>query len=142
MRLPLNELGKAAMAGIDPEFYKKITKGDIIVAGKNFGSGSSRELAPLALKNAGVAAVVAEYFARIFLRNCIAIGFPIVECKNVHSKIDEGDMLRIHLATGEVDNLTKGETYVGTKFPTEFIEIFEAGGIIAWAKQHPTKFMK
>lgn len=136
MRLPLSEIGRAAMAGIDPDFHKKLSKGDIIVAGENFGSGSSRELAPLALKRAGIAAVVAEYFARIFLRNCISTGFPIMECKGVSKKVEEGDALRINLITGEIKNLTRDETYVGTKFPKEFIEIFEAGGIIEWFKKH------
>lgn len=136
MRLPVDEIGKAAMAGIDPGFHKKISKGDIIVAGENFGSGSSRELAPLALKKAGIAAVVAEYFARIFMRNCIAMGFAIMACKGISRKVEEGDVLQINLTTGEIKNLTRNETYAGWKFPKEFVEIFEAGGIIDWLKKH------
>lgn len=132
MRLPIDQLGQAAMAGIDPNFPKKISKGDIIVAGKNFGSGSSRELAPLALKKAGIGGIVAVYFARIFYRNCIAIGFPIIECEEAVEKVDEGDRLKIDLLTGEIKNLTKNEQYRGTKHPEEFLEIFKSGGIIPW----------
>ena len=135
MRLPLDKISQAAMAGIDPEFHRKISEGDIIVAGENFGSGSSRELAPLALKGAGIGTVVAEYFARIFYRNCIAIGFPILECRGISRRSDEGDILEIDISTGIVENQTKRETYHGTKYPPEFLEIFEAGGIIPWVKQ-------
>jgi len=95
MRLPIDQIGQAAMAGIDPEFHKKIVRGDIIVAGENFGSGSSRELAPLALKKVGVGAIVAEYFARIFFRNCIALGFPILEFKGASKSVDEGDVIEV-----------------------------------------------
>ena len=134
MRLPMNQLGQAAMAGIDPDFHKKISKGDMIVAGKNFGSGSSRELAPLALKMAGIGGIVAVYFGRIFYRNCIAIGFPIIECEEAVDRVDQGDELEIDFMAGSIRNLTKNEKYVGTKFPEEFAEIFEAGGVIPWIK--------
>lgn len=140
MRLPLDQIGQAAMAGIEPEFYKKISKGDIIVAGENFGSGSSRELAPLALKKAGISAVVAEYFARIFFRNCIALGFPIIECKEISKKVDEGDLIEVDVSTGKIKNITKNEVYAGTKYPKEFLDIFKAGGIIPWIKKHGTHF--
>lgn len=136
MRLPLDQIGQAAMAGIDPKFHRKISKGDIIVAGKNFGSGSSRELAPLALKKAGVGAVVAEYFARIFFRNCIALGFPIVECQGIKEKVSEGDTLQIDLLTGKIKNLTKGQRYVSAKYPREVMDIFEAGGLVGYVKMH------
>jgi 3-isopropylmalate/(R)-2-methylmalate dehydratase small subunit len=134
MRLPLKQIRQAAMAGIDPEFHQKISNGDIIVAGKNFGSGSSRELAPLALKTAGVGGVVAAYFGRIFFRNCIALGFPIIECEEAAEKIDEGDTIKIHLLSGKIINLTRQEEYTGKKLPEEFTEIFKAGGIITWIK--------
>ncbi len=136
MRLPLDQIGQAAMAGIDPDFHEKISKGDIIVAGKNFGSGSSRELAPLALKKAGIGGIVAVYFARIFYRNCIALGFPIIECDEAVDKVDEGDELEIDLYTGRIRNTTKNEEYTGTKYPEEFLEIFRSGGIIPWIKRH------
>jgi 3-isopropylmalate/(R)-2-methylmalate dehydratase small subunit len=135
MRLPIDQISQAAMAGIDPDFHKKISKGDIIVAGKNFGSGSSRELAPLALKKAGIGGIVAVYFARIFYRNCIALGFPIMECNEAVEKVDEGDELEIDFYTGEIKNTTKGEEYRGTKYPEEFLEIFQSGGIIPWIKK-------
>jgi 3-isopropylmalate/(R)-2-methylmalate dehydratase small subunit len=135
MRLPIDQIGQAAMAGIDPDFHKKISKGDIIVAGKNFGSGSSRELAPLALKKAGIGGIVAVYFARIFYRNCIALGFPIIECDEAVDKVDEGDELEIDLYTGRIRNTTKNEEYTGTKYPEEFLEIFRSGGIIPWIKR-------
>jgi len=135
MRLPLDQLGQAAMAGINPDFHKRVSKNDVIVAGKNFGSGSSRELAPLALKKAGIGAVVAEYFARIFFRNCIAMGLPILECRGISEKVEEGDTVQIDVAKGEIINVTKKEKYVGTKYPKEFLEIFEAGGIVPWLKK-------
>lgn len=138
MRLPLDQIGQAAMAGIDPEFYKKISKGDLIVAGENFGSGSSRELAPLALKEAGISAIVAEYFARIFFRNCIALGFPILECKGISKKVDEGHIIELDVSTGRIKNLTNNQIYDGTRYPKEFLEIFEAGGIIPWMKKRGT----
>ena len=136
MRLPLDQMGQAAMAGIDPEFHKKISKGDIIVAGGNFGSGSSRELALLALKMAGISGVVAKYFARIFYRNCVALGFPIIECEEAFDRVEEGNELELDFSTGVIKNLTKNEEYAGTKYPEEFLEIFEAGGIIPWIKKH------
>lgn len=136
MRLPMDQMAQAAMAGIDPNFYKKISKGDIIVAGENFGSGSSRELAPLALKMAGISGIVAKYFARIFYRNCIALGFPIIECKEAPDKIDEGDKLEIDFSKGRIRNVTKNEEYIGLKYPKEFLEIFQSGGIIPWIKKH------
>lgn len=139
MRLPLDQIGQAAMAGIDPDFHKKISEGDVIVAGENFGSGSSRELAPLALKKAGIGGVVAGYFARIFYRNCIAIGFPIIECDEAVDKVDEGDELEIDLYTGKIRNMTKKEEYKGTSYPEEFLEIFQSGGIIPWIRNAESK---
>ena len=121
MRLPLDQLGQAAMAGIDPDFHKKISKGDIVVAGANFGSGSSRELAPIALKMAGVGGVVAKYFARIFYRNCIAIGFPIIECDDAPDRINEGDQLEMDLLNGRYPHIVghyrfKHPFYYGATF--------------------------
>jgi 3-isopropylmalate/(R)-2-methylmalate dehydratase small subunit len=139
MRLPLDQIGQAAMAGIDREFYKKVSKGDIIVAGENFGSGSSRELAPLALKKAGIGGIVAKYFGRIFYRNCIALGFPIIECQNAVDRVDEGDELEIDLFTGKIKNLTKDEEYTGTEYPEEFLNIFKSGGIIPWIRKYGVK---
>ncbi len=142
MRLPMSQMGEAAMAGIDPNFHKKVSQGDIIVAGENFGSGSSRELAPLALKQSGIGGIVAVYFARIFYRNCIALGFPIMEYADAQDKVEEGDELAIDLAAGTIRNLTKNEVYQGTKYPEEFLEIFAAGGIIPWIKKRGIHSLK
>lgn len=139
MRLPLSQIGQAAMAGIDPDFHIKISEGDIIVAGENFGSGSSRELAPLALKKAGIGGIVAGYFARIFYRNCIALGFPIIECDEAVDKINEGNEIQIDLYTGKIRNTTKNEDYIGTSYPEEFLEIFQSGGIIPWIRNTESK---
>lgn len=140
--LPLDQIGQAAMAGIDPEFHRKISKGNIIVAGKNFGCGSSRELAPFALKQVGVGAVVSEYFARIFFRNCIALGFPIMECKGITKKVSEGDTLQIDPLTGRINNLTKGVKCTGTKYSKEFADIFKVGGIVEYVKIHKDRLIQ
>jgi 3-isopropylmalate/(R)-2-methylmalate dehydratase small subunit len=130
------KLGIAAMAGLDPDFHKKISKGDIIVAGDNFGSGSSRETAPLALKMAGVGAVVAESTARIFFRNAIAVGLPVIECKGISKKVSQGDELEIHMPSGEIKNKSKKEIYYGMKLSKLLMEILMQGGLIRWAIQH------
>jgi len=118
-----------AMEGIDPQFSQKARKGDIIVAGKNFGCGSSREQAPLALKHAGIACIVAESFARIFFRNTINVGLPIIEAK---INCDEGDVIEIDLENGNVKN--KDRTYPGTKLPDFLLEILADGGLVEHRK--------
>jgi len=118
------------MEGIDPEFSKKIQKGDIIVAGKNFGCGSSREQAPLALKHAGIACIVAESFARIFFRNAINVGLPIIEAR-IGCK--EGDIIEIDLGNGIVRNNQK--TYPATKLPDFLREILADGGLVEHRKK-------
>jgi 3-isopropylmalate/(R)-2-methylmalate dehydratase small subunit len=135
MRLPIDDLARGAMAGIDPDFYKKISKGDIVVGGDNFGSGSSRELAPIALMKAGIGGIVAKYYGRIFYRNCIALGFPIIESNDAPDKIQQGDEIEIDLMNGKVINHTQNSVYLGTKYPKEFLEIFQSGGIIPWLKE-------
>ncbi|WP_456472485.1 3-isopropylmalate dehydratase small subunit [Methanocaldococcus sp.] len=124
------ELAKYAMTGIDEEFPKKVNKGDIIVAGRNFGCGSSREHAPIGLKALGISLVIAESFARIFYRNAINIGLPLMECKGISKKVDEGDILEVDLKTGVIKNLTKNETLQGSKLPEFMMEILEAGGLM------------
>ena len=118
------------MEGIDPLFSQKVQKGDIIVAGKNFGCGSSREQAPLALKHAGIACVVAESFARIFFRNAINIGLPIIEAK---IECDENDTIEIDLEKGLVKN--KGKSYAGTRLPDFLREILADGGLVEHRKK-------
>ncbi|WP_423793331.1 Isopropylmalate/citramalate isomerase small subunit [Methanocaldococcus indicus] len=126
------ELAKYVMTGIDEEFPKKVKKGDIIVAGKNFGCGSSREHAPIGLKAAGISVVIAESFARIFYRNAINIGLPLIECKDITKKVNEGDELEVDLKTGIIKNLTTGEIIQGQKLPEFMMEILEAGGLMPY----------
>ncbi len=124
------ELAKHAMEGLDQTFARKIRSGAIIVAGRNFGCGSSREQAPLALKHAGVRCVLAESFARIFYRNSINIGLPVLECHGISDKIEEGDELAVDLQKGLVKNLSKNSTLHATQLPAFILEILGDGGLI------------
>ena len=128
------ELAAHCMEDADPDFLKKMSPGDVIVAGKNFGCGSSREHAPLALKTAGIAAVVAPTFARIFFRNAINMGLPIVESAPAAAETQEGDVLRIDLERGELLNVTQGTRYDIAPLPAEMREIIAAGGLMEYAK--------
>ncbi len=123
------DLAKHAMEGISPGFSEKIGKGDIIVAGKNFGCGSSREHAPLALKHAGVSAVVAESFSRIFYRNAINIGLPAVISEGARRHLKEGETVAIELEKGELTT-QKGEKIAAEKFPQFLLEILRDGGLV------------
>ncbi|ADU96320.1 3-isopropylmalate dehydratase small subunit [Thermovibrio ammonificans] len=129
------ELAKHVMEDADPEFPKKVQPGDIIVAGKNFGCGSSREHAPIAIKAAGVSAVIAKSFARIFYRNAINIGLPIFESPEAVEGIEEGDVVEINPETGVIRNLTKGTEFKATPIPEDIRKIMEAGGLMEYAKQ-------
>ena len=124
------DLAKHAMEGLDPAFPEKAKKGVIVVGGKNFGCGSSREQAPLALKYAGVQCVVAESFARIFFRNAINIGLPVVECKGVSAVVENGDKLVVDFEAGEIQNLSKGQSLRVNKLPSFILEILSDGGLI------------
>jgi len=124
------ELAKHAMEGLDPTFFKKAQGGAIIVAGKNFGCGSSREEAPLALKHAGVKCVLAESFARIFYRNAINLGVPVLECPGISGKVEDGDELMVNLDTGVIENRSKGLTLRATQLPEFIMEILNDGGLI------------
>ena len=125
-----NELAQHAMEGIDTAFTKKAAGGVIVVGGKNFGCGSSREQAPLALKYAGTQCVLAESFARIFYRNSINIGLPVIECKGISEAVKEGDELTVDFEAGKIKNLTTKKTMQGTKLPPFIMEIFADGGLI------------
>lgn len=129
------ELAKHCMEDIDKEFIKKVRPGDIIVAKKNFGCGSSREHAPLAIKCAGVSCVIAETFARIFYRNSINIGLPIIECKEASERIENGDQVEIDFDSGVITNVTKGETYQGQAFPEFMQKIITAGGLVNYINE-------
>ena len=124
------ELASHAMVDIDPTFASTVEKGDIIVAGQNFGCGSSREHAPLCLKTAGVKCVIAKSFARIFYRNSINIGFPIMECEEAADKIEKGDEVEIDFSTGVITNKTKNETYQSQPFPEFLQKMIVADGLV------------
>lgn len=124
------ELAKHCMEDIDKEFIHKVKKGDIIVGQKNFGCGSSREHAPLVIKCAGVSCVIAETFARIFYRNAINIGMPIIECPEAARSIEDGDEVEIDFDSGMIHNVTKNESYKGQAFPPFMQKIISAGGLI------------
>jgi 3-isopropylmalate/(R)-2-methylmalate dehydratase small subunit len=127
------ELGSHCMETINPDFTKRVQAGDIIVAGKNFGCGSSREHAPLAIKGCGVAAVVAKSFAGIFFRNAINIGLPFLESADV-DRISDGDSLEIDLSSGIIKNLSNNEIYRTQAFPEFLQEIVKEGGLMSWVK--------
>ncbi|MGN1032196.1 MAG: 3-isopropylmalate dehydratase small subunit [Intestinibacter sp.] len=124
------ELASHCMEDIDIEFAKKVQEGDIIVANKNFGCGSSREHAPIAIKESGISCVIASTFARIFYRNAINIGLPILECDEAAKGIEEGDKVEIDFNTGIIKNVTKGETYQAEPFPEFMQNIIQNGGLI------------
>ena len=126
------ELAKHCMEDIDKEFIHKVQPGDIIVAEKNFGCGSSREHAPLAIKCAGISCVIAETFARIFYRNSINIGLPIIECPQAAKAICAGDEVEVDFDSGVITNITRGEVYKGQSFPPFMQDIIQAGGLVAY----------
>jgi len=132
------ELGRHCMEDEDRDFVKKISKGDIIVAGKNFGCGSSREHAPVAIKAAGISCVIAKDFARIFYRNSFNIGLPIFESEEASKKISQGDKVEIDADNGIIKNLTKGEEYAVKPIPPFMQELVAAGGLMAYAKKKYT----
>lgn len=124
------ELAKHCMEDIDVDFVKNVKEGDIIVADKNFGCGSSREHAPIAIKAAGVSCVIAETFARIFYRNAINIGLPIIECPEAAKNIEEGNEIEVDFDSGKIYNKTKNEEYQGQAFPEFMQKIISNGGLI------------
>jgi len=128
------ELARHAMEDADPKWVGKMKKGDFIVAGENFGCGSSREHAPIALKAVGVSAVIAKSFARIFYRNAINIGLPILESKKAAQEIKEGNIIEVNLARGEILNLTSKKSYTAQPFPEFMQKIIKAGGLINYIK--------
>jgi len=130
------ELGAHAMEGSDqPDFAQKVQEGDVVVAGENFGCGSSREHAPVALLGAGVSCVIASSFARIFFRNAINIGLPLLECPEAADGITAGDELDIDLASGTITDTTTGQSWQAQPIPDFMRAIFDAGGLVAFARQ-------
>ena len=128
------ELAKHCMEDLDKEFVNRVEKGDIMVAGKNFGCGSSREHAPIAIKASGISCVIAETFARIFYRNAINIGLPILECPEAAADVSDGDRMEVDFETGRIANLTKGKNYTGMPFPEFMREIIASDGLIGYIK--------
>ena len=126
------ELGAHCMEPADHEFSKKIQNGDVIVAGKNFGCGSSREHAPLSIKGAGISCVIAESFARIFFRNSINIGLPIFESKEASRDIENGDMVEVDARAGSIKNVTKNKVYKSEPLPDFVQQIIDSGGLLNW----------
>jgi 3-isopropylmalate/(R)-2-methylmalate dehydratase small subunit len=124
------ELASHCMEDLDKDFIKKVKKGDIIIAGENFGCGSSREHAPIAIKASGVSCVIAASFARIFYRNAINIGLAILECREAARDIADGERVKVDLATGTIENLSTGLRYSSAPFPTFMQGIINAGGLI------------
>lgn len=129
MELSVAEASKYAMSAVYPDFDKKVKGNPILVGGINFGSGSSRETSPLTLKYLGVQVIIAKFFARIFYRNAINVGIPVIECADT-DKISENDCLEIDIEKGIVFNITKNEKYVCSKIPGHILDIIEQGGLV------------
>lgn len=130
------ELASHCMEDIDPSFTKKVEKGDIIVADRNFGCGSSREHAPIAIKASGVSCVIAKSFARIFFRNSLNIGLPILECAEAVDGIKEGDIVSVDFTLGKIKNETTGKEYMAEPFPKFMQDLIAAGGLAPYIKEN------
>ena len=133
------ELAKHCMEDIDASFASKVKKGDIIVAGANFGCGSSREHAPISIRACGVSCVIASSFARIFYRNAINIGFPILECKEAAEKIRDGDEVEVDFSSGTITDKTTGDVFKADVFPEFINKIIKSGGVLAYLKEKVEK---
>jgi 3-isopropylmalate/(R)-2-methylmalate dehydratase small subunit len=132
------ELAKHCMEDIDEDFLKKVEPGDIIMATTNFGCGSSREHAPMAIKAAGISCVIAKNFARIFFRNAINIGLPLLECEEAVDNTESGDVLEVDLSKGEIKNITRKLTFTASPYPDFMTEIISSGGLIEYTKKRLT----
>ncbi len=130
-----SELAKHCMEDIDARFSKKVSPGDIVVAGRNFGCGSSREHAPIAIKASGVSCVIAESFARIFFRNSVNIGLPILESAEAAKRIRNKDVVKVDISRGEIKNSTRKESYAFEEYPTFMRRIISSGGLMNYTKK-------
>ena len=128
------ELAKHCMEDIDPEFLARVAPGDIIVAATNFGCGSSREHAPLAIKACGISCIIAQSFARIFFRNAINIGLPLLECAEAVNETEAGDILEVELSSGEINNISRNKKFIANPYPEFMMGIINAGGLIEYTK--------
>jgi 3-isopropylmalate/(R)-2-methylmalate dehydratase small subunit len=133
------ELAKHVMEDERPGFYQKVKKGDIVLADKNFGCGSSREHAPLALEEAGISCIIAKSFARIFYRNSLNLGLPLLESPEASEAIKEGDRVRVNLSTGEISDLTQKKTFFAKPIPPFMQELIKDGGLIKHLRKKVTK---
>jgi len=132
------ELAKHCMEDIDEDFLKRVAPGDIMMATTNFGCGSSREHAPMAIKAAGISCVIAKSFARIFFRNSINIGLPLLECEGAVDNTETGDIMEVDLSSGEIKNVTKSLTFTASPYPDFMTEIISSGGLIEYTKKRLT----
>jgi len=130
------ELAAHCMEDIDENFVKTVKHGDIIIGGRNFGCGSSREHAPIAIKTSGISVVIAQSFARIFYRNSINIGLPIIECEEAVIESDGDDEFEINIKSSVIKNITKNKIYKGETFPDFMVELFNSGGLVNYAKEN------
>lgn len=133
-----DELARHCMEDIDPEFLNRVEAGDIIVATTNFGCGSSREHAPLAIKTAGISCIIARSFARIFYRNSINIGLPLLECDDAIDNIESGDLIEVDLSSGQIKNLNSGKVFTAQPYPDFMAKLIAAGGLIEYTKKRIT----
>ena len=134
LKLTEEEAAKHVLEGLDPTFASRVRKGDLLVGGKNFGAGSSREYAASALRIVGIGAVIAPFFARIFFRNAINQGLAVFECAEART-IREGDDLEVDVVAGTVRDLTQGTSFTSTKLPPHILELIEAGGLVPWLER-------
>ncbi len=137
-----DELAEHCMEDIDADFLKRVEPGDIIVATTNFGCGSSREHAPIAIKASGISCVIAKSFARIFFRNSINIGLPLLECEEAVDRIDNGDIVEVDLASGTITNMSNGKTFTAKPYPGFMNELIAAGGLIEYTKKEVEKLRR
>lgn len=132
------ELGKHCMENIDPDFIHRVTPGDIIVASRNFGCGSSREIAPWSIKGAGISCVIAETFARIFFRNAINIALPVMVCPEAAEGTEDGDILEVDVASGRIHNITKERVFCAAPYPEFVQELIACGGLVEYTRERIT----
>jgi 3-isopropylmalate/(R)-2-methylmalate dehydratase small subunit len=134
-----DDLAKHCMEDIDAQFLSRVQPGDIMVATTNFGCGSSREHAPIAIKAAGISCIIAKSFARIFFRNAINIGLPLLECEEAVDNIESGDIVEVDLSTGSIRNLGIGKTFTAKPYPDFMAELIAAGGLVEYTKKRISK---
>ena len=130
------ELAKNVFCELRPEFAKNVMKGDILIAGKNFGCGSSREHAAIALKGTGISCIIARSYARIFFRNAINVGLPVLECDALHGNSDESDSIEVDFKEGSIRNITRNEEFKASKLPDFVLKIVKSGGYVNYLKDH------